>query len=487
MKRKKALSKKKIVLLVVAALIVLGIAVILIVNSTYIYDPTGSKQMLAEGQSGVLTLQYNGADGKPESEQITYESGKPLALPAVSKKGYFFSGWMQGDLYIGTEITLRAKEATLTARFDKDYTAVTSPCAVYSEDGSFLSYKAGKFPTVNTKAADVYLDGGYKLTVYSKENFEGKETNVYYSGKFSGFIGSMKVEAVKSDSIAVTALDDAQKITLLKTFAPRIWWEEDEQYFASSVEFAAENMEKVMGPTGNLYYLKELNSPRYTSDFFRGDLENAKAYAFAVEKEFKYLDLCYFYYAPFNLGKQIAGMEFGDHVGDWEHVSVRLLKETNGGKLTYRPVIVDYSAHFMRNYIAWDEVETVENTHPVAFTARGSHGMWKDSGAHIYADAFVVQLKDYCSEGTAWDLWEEGKLETYTYDALTHEGKGIGTSEWKRDFDIDCGVEGGGVTIWGNMGWRTPIQIYPRMDSAPSGPQHKESLNDYYTINGQND
>ena len=445
MKRMKRLGKKKMILPAILAIILLAVALILIVNSTYTYDPIGSDNFLPEGQSGVLTLRYNGADGKPESEQINYEKAQPVTLPTLSKKGYFFSGWLKGDLYVGNTITPLAKEITLTARFDKDYTAITSPCAVYTNDGACLEYKVGNFASVASKASDVYLDGGYKLTVYSKENFEGKETKVYYSGKFSDDIGSMKVEAVKSDSVAVSALDDATKLTLLKTFAPRIWWEEDEQYFASSVEFAAENMDKVPGPYGNLYYMKELNSPRYTSEFFYGDLENAKAYAFAVEKEFKYLDLCYFYYAPFNLGKQIAGMEFGDHVGDWEHVSVRLLKETNGGKLTYRPVIVDYSAHFMCNYIAWDEVETIDETHPVAFTARGSHGMWKDCGTHIYVDAFVVQLKDYCSQGTAWDLWEEGKLETYTYDALTHEGKGIGASEWKRDFDIDCGTEGGGV------------------------------------------
>ena len=242
-----------------------------------------------------------------------------------------------------------------------------------------------------------------------------------------------------------------------------------------------------MSPYGNIYYLEAVDSPEYTGDFLYGDLKNAKAYAFATEKEFKYFDLSYFYYAPYNLGKTIAGMEFGNHIGDWEHITVRLMKEENGGKISYRPVIVDFSAHFMRNYVAWDEVEIVEGTHPVAYVACGSHGMWKDAGEHIYVNAVVVKLKDQCSQGTAWDLWQEGNMETFAYDALNHKGEGIGSSEWKKDFDVNCYEEGGGVTFWGNRGWIYPIHIYPRFDSAPSGPQHKQSLNDYYTISGQND
>ena len=485
--RNKRSKKLKIILLIVLALLLVGLAVIFITNSTYHYDPIGSNDILKKGETGVLELQYKGADGKPEREEITYAKQETLTLPKLTKKGYHFCGWLVNGLFVGTEVTMNAKKATAVPQYEKDYSEITSACAVFTDEFSFTEYQAGEYESLSTEAADVYLDGGYKMTVYSKENFSGKETAVYYSGKFSGFIGSMKIEAVKSESIELETLSNEEKVKLLTTFAPRIWWDEDEKYFASSVEFAAANMEKALGADGNLYYLKALDSPQFTSDFLYGDLKTAKAYAFAVEKEFKYLDLSYFFYAPFNLGKQIAGLEFGDHVGDWEHISVRLMKEEKAGKLSYRPVIVDYSAHFMRNYVSWDEVEKIDGTHPIAYTACGSHGMWKDSGAHIYVNAVVVQLKDYCSQGTAWDLWKAGEMETYAYDALKHQGEGIGESKWLRDFDLDCGVEGGGTTIWGNKGWFTPIQIYPRLDSAPSGPQHKQSLNDYYTINGQNE
>ena len=478
---------KKIVLLSILAVVLIGIATVFIINSTYRYDPTGAAGALADGEKGVLTLEYNGADGKTEKETITYDKAEKLTLPTLTKEGYYFSGWTIGETYVGLETALTAKTATAKAQFDKDYSALTSACAVYTDENNYTEYEVGEYDTVNTEAANVFVDGGYKLTVYSKANFAGEETKVYYSGKYKGYIGSMKVEQVKSESLTVASLSDETKLELLTTFAPRFWWDESEKFYASNIEFAAQNMQKELSPTGNIYYRDDVTSSNYMQDFLYGDLEHAKAYGFATEKEFKYLDLSYFYYAPYNLGKTIAGMEFGNHIGDWEHVTVRLLVKKAGGSITLRPVVMDYSAHFMRNYVAWDEIETVKGTHPVAYIACGSHGMWKEAGEHIYVDAFVVKLKDFTSQGTAWDLWERGNLETYTYDALKHEGKGIGGSEWNADFGINCFEEGGGVTIWGNRGWRPPITIYPRFDSAPSGPQHKQSLNNYYTINGKGD
>lgn len=486
-KKKSSKKAKKIVLISLSALLLIAVAVIVITNITYKYDPTGNLSALGDGEKGVLTLEYNGADGMPESEQIEFSKFEKLTLPTLTKEGYYFSGWTIGDNFVGTEASLGAKHVKAEAQFDKDYSAVKSPCAIYSDEKSFTEYAQGEYPSIDAKAFTVFVDGGYKLTVYDKENFEGKQTKVYYSGKYSGYIGSMKVEKVESEPVEVAELSNDEKLNLLKKYAPRFWWDKNEKYFASTVEFAAENMKKAPTPTGNIYYRDDVKSSSYMNDFLYGDQQNAKAYAFATEKEFKYLDLAYFYYAPYNLGKTIAGLEFGNHIGDWEHISVRLLKEENNGRLTYRPVIVNYSAHFMKNYVSWDEVEKVNGTHPVAYIACGSHGMWKDAGVHVYVNAVVVKLKDLTSKGTAWDLWEDGEMETFAYDALAHKGEGIGESEWKAEFGIDCFDENGGVTNWGNRGWKPPIQVYARFDSAPSGPQHKNSLNDYYTINGQDE
>lgn len=484
---KKKMRKKirKIVLPSILGLVLIGIAAIFIINSTYHYDPIGTDNILPEGEKGVLTIRYNGADGKPESEEITYEKLETVSLPEVTKEGYHFSGWSVNWLFAGNEVTLNSKMANARPQFDKDYTPVKSPCALYTDTFKFTEYETGEYPSVNTETVDIYLDGGYKMTVYSEENFAGEETKVYYTGMFSGYIGSLKIEPVNSEAVAIDELNNDEKLKLLKTFAPRIWWDKNEEFFASTVEFADENMKKVLAPYGNAYYIKDLKSPRFMNEYLHGQKDSAKAYAFAVEKEFKYLDLSYFVFTPYNKAKVVAGIQFGNHIGDWEHVTVRLMKETNGGKITYRPVIVDYSAHSFRNYVSWDEIDTIDSTHPVTYTACGSHGMWKDGGTHVYIDAKIAKLTDECSKGTAWDLWQDNQMETYAYDALTHTGKGLGTSKWNSVFDLNYCDENGGITRWGNTGWRPPIQVYPQLQSGPGGPQQKKSLNDYYSFNGR--
>lgn len=146
-----------------------------------------------------------------------------------------------------------------------------------------------------------------------------------------------------------------------------------------------------------MYYIEDLDKPKYMNDYLHGDVNNQKAYAFAVEKEYKYLDLTYFVFTPYNKAKEVAGIQFGNHIGDWEHITVRLMNYQENEKNYYRPVIVDYPAHSFRNYVSWYEIETVEETHPVGYTARGSHGMWEDAGTHVYVDAKVVKLTDECS------------------------------------------------------------------------------------------
>ena len=486
-KRKKIIKRLiKALLIFLALALIIGFAVIKSTNSRYEYDPIGNSNALSDGETGVLTVYYNGADGMPESEEITYQKLETVTLPPVSRKGYHFAGWNVNWLHVGNQVTLNSKTARARAQFEKDYTVIASPCAVYTDEFEYSEYDEGYYSSVNLDATDVFVDGGYKLTVFSKENFKGEETKVYYSGMFSGHIGSLKLEAVNSERVRVNKLSDSNRLELLKTYAPRIWWDEKEEFFASTIEYADENMEKALSPFGYAYYIKELDNPEYMNEYLHGDQKNAKAYAFAVEKEFKYLDLSYFIFTPYNKAKVVAGIQFGNHIGDWEHITVRLMKEEIDGETFYRPVLADYSAHSFRNYISWDEIETVDKTHPVAFTARGSHGMWKDGGNHIYVDAKIIKLTDECSKGTAWDLWQEDQMETYSYDALSHTGRGIGKSKWNSAFDMNYCDENGAITRWGNTGWRPKYQIYPLLQSGPGGPQQKDCISDYYVMNNKN-
>ena len=179
-------------------------------------------------------------------------------------------------------------------------------------------------------------------------------------------------------------------------------------------------------------------------------------------------------------------MNFGNHVGDWEHLIVRLKMFKEGDKIFYAPVLAQYSIHSQRIYMPWDEVPTYDQTHPIGYIANGSHGIWPNAGKNVYVDAVVVKLTDVCSEGEAWDLWEGNNLETYTYDALLHSGDGIGSSQWKGCFDNDYYNEKSQSVIrWGNFGFDYPIQLYPQLQNAPEGPTAKKGVCDYYSIDSR--
>lgn len=480
-------KKLKYLWLILPALIIIAAIVITAVNSTYQYEAVNTQGILAEGEKGLLTIIYDGAEGKPESETVEYKAYETIELPEVSKEGYNFSGWQCNRTFCGDKVTLNSKEATARPQFDKDYSGIKSPAALYSGEFTYEEYDVGEYPSVNQEIVDLYLDGGYKMTIYGEENFAGDEKVIAYTGTYSGLVGSMKIEEVHTDGIRADSLTDEVKYELLKTFAPRIWWDKDEEFFAATIEEADSNMSRVMSNIGYTYVLEDLDKPDYMCDYLYGDRDNAKAYAFAVEKEYKYLDLSYFVFTPYNKSKEILGRRFGNHIGDWEHITVRLMKYDDNGHTYYRPVIAEYSAHSFKNYIAWDELQIINGTHPVAYTAQGSHGMWKDAGTHVYINAYIAKLTDECSEGTSWDLWEENQMETYSYDALNHTGKGIGKSIWSSAFDLDYYNEDSMcVTNWGNRGWYPPIQLYPQLQNGPGGPQQKRVINDYYTMNTMN-
>jgi hypothetical protein len=178
-----------------------------------------------------------------------------------------------------------------------------------------------------------------------------------------------------------------------------------------------------------------LSSPDTKLDYFVGDISTARCYAFWVEKDYNNVDISYFQYCPYDLGKTVLGTEFGNHVSDWEHITIRFAKFTYNGVDYLKPIQVKYPSHNFAYDYTWAEVTKVDNTHPVAYSALGSHGMWKDTGSYVYKNIVVAQLTDVCTAGSAWDTWN--CLETYEYSAQTRTGRGMGTTEWKSYVDVD--------------------------------------------------
>lgn len=337
----------------------------------------------------------------------------------------------------------------------------------------------------NDTISAIRIAPGYKVTLYKDNNFGGASkvltADTIYLSDFNDQTTSLKVEAISPQDATTRAVpgnaySDTAKREILQTFAPRIWFAQGETYFPASVEFTLPHLDRYINPGSGLYEFKtktDLNPYTLKLPYFSGDLANAPIYAFWVEKEYNNVDLVYFQFSPYDLGKTVLGTEVGDHVGDWERVTVRLAKFTDQGTNYVKPVQVFYGAHSFGTTYNWNEVDKVNNTHPVAYSAFGSHGMWKDPGNHVYKELVVTQLIDVANQGTAWDTWNNIQAFQYYPNSLTGNGLGNAWPSWlDRDYSNPNSLS---VYKFGNPA-QGSFFGQPLLAGGPTGPQEKGAL-----------
>ncbi|XP_011864946.1 PREDICTED: uncharacterized protein LOC105560431 [Vollenhovia emeryi] len=118
--------------------------------------------------------------------------------------------------------------------------------------------------------------------------------------------------------------------------------------------------------------------------------------------------------------------EYGSHIGDWEHMSLYF-------KDNQYPLAMYVSAHDAGAFYQYDprngtfvyesqetrkgllqkptfpeKVYTAGDSHPILFSARGSHGLWTAPGKHKFVR--VPRLYDESGFGTAWPTWKRLEL-----------------------------------------------------------------------------
>ncbi|MEX1364253.1 MAG: Vps62-related protein [Nannocystaceae bacterium] len=293
---------------------------------------------------------------------------------------------------------------------------------------------------------------------------------------------------------------DPQQV-LLQTYAPRVWFTPDEAYWPSSVEWAFPEQERFVDGEGQ-YWIRSidpLDSPSDTLPFFAGDLATAPVYAYWADKGGGVVDLVYFVYYPYNRGKSVLDTIWGNHVGDWEHITVRLLEQPDG---SYAPSQVYLSAHDFGGAEDWGsgEVALYDGTHPVVYVAWGSHGFWSQPGDHVYVSIgetdpvfdlcltlVCVELVDRTEAGVAWDTWEH--IVGLDFGAQ----QGLGGASWPAWMSDDFTDPGAGdpavpgmgpIFRWGNpedcsvLG--IPVDITDiigvcRLENGPTGPISKDT------------
>jgi len=289
-----------------------------------------------------------------------------------------------------------------------------------------------------------------------------------------------------SDFVRGLSPDARSQVT---SWAPRVWLHPEEVFYPSTVQHHLDNVENrnkeeavvqsspipqesLLGgePTADwhLNTQNDLECVNCFEDFFSGQpADQVPSYAFVTEHNdsCSTVDVTYTLFYPFNYGKDVCiGLEvggscvgdlrtFGNHVGDWEHVSLRL----QGG----RPTLIYVGVHSFGAWYEWDDgagkfnfqrgeplfhkeirkrrslqVSSsgvrmdvdypkelfLEDGHPTVFSANGSHGVWAQEGKHTYLHILTVHLDDMCAKGQAWDTWNNLEIIETRDEADSYEG-----------------------------------------------------------------
>ncbi len=360
---------------------------------------------------------------------------------------------------------------------------------LYSEtefEGKSAQYGIGEYPSLEIRSNSIAIPQEYVVYAYTKENFEGEEHILNESEKSylryefgKGLtkifrIRSMKVYLIESEAFEITSLNDAMKNQIMIDYAPRIHMAEGDPYEAVSMDWTFEKFDRVMDDgIGRLVMKEKIDGPFDICETFYGDQDSAVAYAFWIDKEYNYIDVVYFIYCPYDSGKYIwlINANAGGHPGDWEHFTMRFLTYEENGKQYMRPVKAAFAAHTFAHIRSWEELEMYDDTHCRIYCASGTHGLYPEAGTYVYMNFLIVQLKDECSAGEEWDLWEEGNLETF--ELVPREScRALAGSKWAEAFSYDYDNPDSLATkSWGNRSSYPPF-----MNGGPDGPQFKTEM-----------
>lgn len=107
--------------------------------------------------------------------------------------------------------------------------------------------------------------------------------------------------------------------------------------------------------------------------------------------------MCIGYYLDYAVGSKCIGFgysTFGNHVGDWEHITIRFVD----GYITKAYL----AAHSGGKELRWGYkyLRFIEGSHLKAYAAKGSHGSYYNYGNHKYEELENGDsLVDECNAG----------------------------------------------------------------------------------------
>lgn len=273
----------------------------------------------------------------------------------------------------------------------------------------------------------------------------GVSVGTFFCSTYLDSEDDMKIVCLKNLDSSLHAMPNLDQIhALIKHYGPTVFFHPNEAYLPSSVAWFFKNgallysIEKARGeaidsrgsnlPCGGLNdgeYWLDLPDDDEARDYVKkGNMESSLLYVHvkpAIGGSFT--DIVMWIFCPFNGPSTIkAGLvniemsKVGEHVGDWEHYTLRVSNFT--GELWY----VYFSEHSGGEWVDASSLEFIEGNRAVIYSAKSGHASFPYAGTYIQGS---TKLKIGLRNDTARSNYFIDSCTNYEIIAAEYLGEGI--------------------------------------------------------------
>ena len=227
---------------------------------------------------------------------------------------------------------------------------------------------------------------------------------------------------------------------LIKTFLPYIWIHSQEKYYPYDIQNYIDNSElwcnkTFIGNYSNLTidsitiynncptqcYLQPSETIKYG---YHKNISKAPVYAYYSDFD-DYFEIKYLFFYSYNGAYNILHLfnyldiNYGDHYGDLEHMTLRFTNQTNQSGRNIIKLDKIYLAAHTESEGEWLSPNQVKwkGSRPIIYSALNGHGSYSKMGCYNRIYGFA---NDYCNQGTLWDpseilILNDNKEEWHRY------------------------------------------------------------------------
>ncbi|KAI9104195.1 hypothetical protein K1719_023031 [Acacia pycnantha] len=243
-----------------------------------------------------------------------------------------------------------------------------------------------------------------------------------------GSISPLSISCLKNTNLNLESMPNLQQIkAIIQAYSPIMYLHPNEEYLPSSVNWffanggllykrGHESQPTPIQPNGtNLPHGQKeagsywLDLPADETDkerVKRGDLQSFQAYLH-IKPMFggTFTDIVFWVYYPFN-GPATVKVEFitvslgkiGEHVGDWEHVTLRVSNFNGELKRVY------FSEHSAGTWVDSSELEFDNKIKPVVYSSFHGHPFYPKPGIHLLGSDFTSKSDMVMDMGLGYEV-----------------------------------------------------------------------------------